>query len=86
MALRQIVIFGLLLVLALNSIECSSDEQSNIKVIEVPSLSEFLKEHPEAEFTPLELVEDTKVDLAASPYITKTYRIGYRVAGKIILS
>lgn len=86
MALRQFVVFGLLLALALNAVECSNDEQSNIKVIEVPSLSEFLKENPEAEFTPLELVEEIKADVSVSPYITKTYRVGSRVRGKYIQS
>lgn len=84
MALRQVVAFGLLLALAF-SVECSTDEQSNIKVNVVPSMAEFLKENPETEFTPLELVEETtQTDASVSPYITRTYRIGYRVAGKII--
>lgn len=84
MALRQVVVFGLLLGLALNSVECSNDEQSNIKVIEVSSLSDYLNENPEAELTPLELVGETRItDGSVTPYITKTYKIGYRIAGKI---
>lgn len=82
MALRLAVVFGLLAAVAFSSIECSSDELSNIQVNVVPSLSEYLKENPETEFTPLELVEEaTMID--ASPYMQRTYRIGQRVPGKI---
>lgn len=86
MSLRQVVVFGLLLALAFNAAKCSNDEQSNIKVNVVPSLSEYLKENPEAELTPLELVEEATMNDVSplpSPYMTRTYRIGYRVAGKI---
>lgn len=81
MALRQVIVFGLLLAVA--AVKCA--EESDIKVITVPSMSEFLEQHPDADFTPLELVEEAEVlkaDAPVTPFITRTYRIGYRVAGK----
>lgn len=78
MALRQVILACLLLAVA--TVKC--EEESQIKVITVPSLSAFLEEHPDADMTPLELVEEAEVLKADVPFITKVYRIGYRVAGK----
>lgn len=88
MSLRRIIAFGLLLALALYTVECSSDEQSNITVKIVEDMPEFLRENPHADFTPFKLVEETtQPDTDVTPPIifTFTYRIGYRVGGKIIV-
>lgn len=81
MALRQVIVLCLLLAVA--SVKCG-----DIKVTTVPNMEKFLEENPDIEFTPLELVEEAEVlkaDAPVTPFITRTYRIGYRVAGKTII-
>lgn len=86
MAHFEIFAVGLIFSVAFNFVACSSDEQSNIVVIDVPDMFEFLKENSGAELTPLELVKNiTQTDAGVIPYITRVYRIGYRIGGKILL-
>lgn len=78
MTLRRAVVFALLLAVA--AVKCA--EESGFIVTVIPNMSEFLDKHPGADLTPLELVNNADEDAPARPAITRTYRIGFRIAGK----
>lgn len=82
MARVEIFAVGLILAVAFNFVACSSDEiQSDIQVSVVQDMDKYLNENPDLEVQPL--IKETKEN-GPSQYMTIAYRLGYRIAGKIL--
>ena len=82
MAHLEIFAVALILGVAFNFVACSSDEiQSNIEVSVVPDMAKYLIENPGLKLQPM--IKEVKTN-GPSQYTTLTYRLGYRVAGKVL--
>lgn len=80
MARFEIFAVGLVLAVAFNFVACD-EMQSDIEVSVVPDMEKFLIENPGLKVQPL--VKDVQVN-GPTPYTTLTYRLGRRIAGKIL--
>lgn len=81
MSFRAVFVFALILFSALNFGQCSADDKkSNIGVITVSSMAEFLKENPGVKLTPLTRKTFRK---GFSPYLQTQYSFGQRIPGEI---
>lgn len=84
MASLNIFVISLVLAVAFNFVQCSNDGiESNIEVLTVSDISDYMLKHPEVKVQPL---EEKILPSGASPYIQKQYTIGYRIQGKIYSS
>lgn len=79
MARLDMFVVGLLLAIAFNFVACEQVDEILADVEVVSDMDKYLEENPGLEVQ--ELVKEVKEN-GPSQYLTLTYRLGYRIAGK----